>query len=189
MAGLQAAEAENEESGTQGGPPRKRFKFNIPNQYNSCSSSGYIRGSGSSGYTYNRGHIGGNISYGGRGSHQKFATRSENPRLSREFVSPLEWRLHPGVVQTIFLRMDRPQIDLFASDENRQLEGYCSRHQEYLAYRTDSLKMSWKNVFGYAFPLLALVHVVLDKLEQSRTLSKQCRAAVRKQSAKVYEKS
>ncbi len=83
--------------------------------------------------------------------------------------------MHPGVVQTIFLRMDRPQIDLFASDENRQLEGYCSRHQEYLAYRTDSLKMSWKNVFGYAFPLLALVHVVLDKLEQSRTLSKQCR--------------
>ncbi len=91
-------------------------------------------------------------------------------RLSREFVSPLEWRLHPGMVQTIFLRMDRPQIDLFASEENTQFEVYCSRHQEYLAYGTDSLKMSWENVFGYAFPPLALIHVVLDILEQSRNI-------------------
>ncbi len=66
--------------------------------------------------------------------------------------------------------MDRPQIDLFASEENRQLEVYCSRHQECLVYGTGSLKMSWENVFGYAFPTLALIHVVLDKLEQSRNM-------------------
>ncbi len=56
-------------SGTQGGPPRKHFKLNVPNQLNSGSSSSYSRGSGSSGYTYNRVHKGGNNSYGGRGGH------------------------------------------------------------------------------------------------------------------------
>ena len=89
-------------------------------------------------------------------------------KLSRVFASPLEWKLNPGIVQTIFLKMGRPLIDLFASAANNQLQVYCSRLQDPQAYQTDALRMNWDNTFGYAFPPISLIHLVLDRIERYR---------------------
>jgi len=89
-------------------------------------------------------------------------------RLSREFVSPLEWRLNPAVVQRVFLRWGVPLIDLFASVENRQTQVFCSRLPDPQAFQTDALSLIWDNLFGYAFPPISLIPLILDKIEMSR---------------------
>jgi hypothetical protein len=87
-------------------------------------------------------------------------------RLSRQLASPLEWSLKQSIVQTVFAFMGRPNIDLFASQENHQLPVYCSHLPESQAYCTDSLSMKWTNLFGYAFPPLCLIPQVLAKVKQ-----------------------
>ena len=85
--------------------------------------------------------------------------------LSRGKVLPTEWTLHPGVVQMIFQRLDRPHIDLFASALNNQLPIYCARYQEPQAWATDALSISWANMFAYAFPPISLLPRVLAKIK------------------------
>jgi len=97
----------------------------------------------------------------------------ENERadyLSRVFSSSLEWQLLPSVVQQIFLRWDRPHVDLFASEHNNQLPVYCSRYWEPRALQPDALQMSWEGVFGYAFPPLSLVPLALEKIRKCKCL-------------------
>jgi hypothetical protein len=87
-------------------------------------------------------------------------------RLSRVFASAIEWRLNPKVVQRIFHRWGSPLIDLFATESNRQLQVYCSRHHEPLAYHVDALTLNWSNMYGYAFPPISLIPLVLDRIEK-----------------------
>jgi len=89
-------------------------------------------------------------------------------RLSRVFASAIEWRLNPKVVQTLFLRWDRPLIDLFATEANRQLETYCSRYKEKMSYHVDALTMNWGQVYGYAFPPISLIPLVIERVERFR---------------------
>ncbi len=82
--------------------------------------------------------------------------------------SSVEWHLHPVVCRTLFNRLQRPLIDLFASAQNHQLPTYCSWGNDPKAYAQDALAISWNMTLGYAFPPIALVPRVLEKLLNSK---------------------
>ena len=86
--------------------------------------------------------------------------------LSRVFAKALEWQLHRPVVQQLFMILDRPHIDLFATQHNNQIPVFCSRYQDPLAYHVDSLQLNWDMMFGYAFPPISLIPLVLDKVRK-----------------------
>ena len=78
-----------------------------------------------------------------------------------------EWRLHPGVVQQVFNRLFHPMIDLIASQENAQLQTYCSWMSDPRAWAIDGLTLDWEGIVGYAYPPIALIPAVLRKVEGS----------------------
>ncbi|XP_038064670.1 uncharacterized protein LOC119735051 [Patiria miniata] len=86
--------------------------------------------------------------------------------LSRGWVVPTEWTLRPQVVQSLFLLIDRPHVDLFASRNNHQLPVYCARHNDPCAWQTDALAIRWDRLLAYAFPPFSLIPRVLAKVEQ-----------------------
>jgi hypothetical protein len=86
--------------------------------------------------------------------------------LSRKQVSPLEWQLDKGVVKQLFGHLGRPLVDLFASSENAQLPTFCSWRQDPGALATDALSISWVGLIAYAYPPLALLLRVLNKIEE-----------------------
>ena len=60
---------------------------------------------------------------------------------------------------------------LIASMGNQKLPCFCSRIPEMEAFATNSLVISWKGLWGYAFPPLAILPVVLSKIrEQGATI-------------------
>jgi ribonuclease HI len=103
-----------------------------------------------------------------RAQHVPGDQNSRADKLSRWVASPLEWELNRQVVQSVFQVMGEPMIDLFATSHNKQVMVYCSRFPEMGAYHVDSLAMSWDNLFGYAFPPMCLIPVVLERIEQSQ---------------------
>ena len=72
--------------------------------------------------------------------------------LSRGWVVPTEWTLHPQVAHSLFLMIDWPHVDLFASRTNHQLPVYCSRTHDPYAWQTDALAIRWDGLLAYAFP-------------------------------------
>ena len=86
--------------------------------------------------------------------------------LSRKTISPLEWSLEDSVVNRLFHQLGRPHIDLFASHENAKLPTYCSWIPDPQALAIDALTLDWKNMLAYAFPPIALIQKVLDKVER-----------------------
>ena len=85
--------------------------------------------------------------------------------LSRGRVSPTEWSLHKGIVDTLFHSLGRPHVDLFANSQNAKLPSYCTRFRDPLAWATDAFSLSWKGMHSYAYPPISLIRKVLVKLE------------------------
>jgi hypothetical protein len=88
--------------------------------------------------------------------------------LSRKHVSPLEWQLDRGVVKELFGHLGRPLVDLFASSENAQLPTFCTWRQETEALATDALSISWRGIIAYAYPPMALLLRILNKVEEDK---------------------
>ena len=86
--------------------------------------------------------------------------------LSRGWIVPTEWTLQPQVVHTLFQLIDRPHVDLFASEANHQLPTYCTRAPSPRAWQTDALAIPWDGLLAYAFPPFSLITRVIAKLEQ-----------------------
>jgi ribonuclease HI len=99
--------------------------------------------------------------------HIRGIHNTQADRLSRHFLKPTEWSLSRPVVLGLFSILGNPQIDLFASRSNAQLQVYCSRVYDQRAFHVDALQMSWDNVWGYAFPPIALIPFVLEKIRKS----------------------
>jgi hypothetical protein len=93
-------------------------------------------------------------------------------KLSRKVVVlSSEWSLHQKVANLIFQILGKPHVDLFASMGNQKLSCFCSRILQNEAFATDSLRISWKGLWGYAFPPLAILPLVLSKIrEQGATI-------------------
>ena len=86
--------------------------------------------------------------------------------LSRGWIVPTEWSLLPQVAQSLFLLIDRPHVDLFASRVNNQLPIYCARRSDSSAWQIDALAFQWDGLLAYAFPPFSLIPRVLAKIEQ-----------------------
>lgn len=81
--------------------------------------------------------------------------------LSRNGPPPGEWRLHPQTVERIWTVFGRAEIDLFASDENAHCPIFFSRHH-------DALSQAWPACLLYAFPPVALLPQVLQRIRETK---------------------
>ncbi|XP_038139792.1 uncharacterized protein LOC119782749, partial [Cyprinodon tularosa] len=75
-----------------------------------------------------------------------------------------EWTLHPQVVEQIWARYGRAQIDLFASRENARCELFFSLSTLKAPLGVDALAHAWPHELLYAFPPLALIPPTLARV-------------------------
>ena len=78
-----------------------------------------------------------------------------------------EWSLLPEVFQTICSRWHRPQIDLFATRFNNKLPLFVSPVPDPLATAVDALSLPWADLDAYAFPPVAILGKVVERLQDS----------------------
>ena len=85
---------------------------------------------------------------------------------SRHFHDNTEWPLHPTVFSSITHTFFYPEIDLFASRLNKQVDKFVSWKPEPGAWAVDAFHLSWKPLTFYAFPPFSLIGWVLRKVQQ-----------------------
>ena len=104
-----------------------------------------------------------------RASHVAGRENTLADALSRGLASQGEWELASRWANSLFNLLGRPNLDLFATAENRKLPVFCSRTHHPQAWATDALALSWDGFDAYAFPPFSVVHKVLLKMQSSRT--------------------
>lgn len=87
---------------------------------------------------------------------------------SRKFNDQLEWMLHKTVFQDICSTFGTPDIDLFASRNNTQLNRYISWTPDPGSEAVDAFSVDWKPFYFYAFPPFSLIMRCLIKVELDR---------------------
>ena len=98
-------------------------------------------------------------------SHLSGVLNSQADFLSRHKVQETEWCLHQGVLEKVFMILDRPHIDLFASDLTHQLPTFCSWKTSEKALQIDAFTLSWAGIFCYAYPPIFLIPRIIQKLD------------------------
>ena len=88
---------------------------------------------------------------------------------SRNFNEATEWMLNTNVFRCITNELGLPNIDLFASFENKQLKNYVAWKPDPEAIAIDAFSFEWKKDFFYIFPPFSLISKVLKKIQQDRT--------------------
>ena len=68
----------------------------------------------------------------------------------------MEWKLNSMVVFSLFQKMGRPFLDLFASDKTYQLPEFFSRSVSQSSSRVNELTQNWDSLWAYAYILRVL---------------------------------
>ena len=89
-------------------------------------------------------------------------------RLSRIDYNDKEWELNEECFQEIVNSFGWPDIDLFASEQNKKCKVFCSWRPQRGALYIDAFTMSWSDFYFYAFPPFALILRVLAKIKIER---------------------
>lgn len=76
-----------------------------------------------------------------------------------------EWELAPEAFQAVVRRFGIPEIDLFASKNNKKCRKFCSWHRDPEAFCVDAFTIKWTEYKFYAFPPFALILRVLRKIQ------------------------
>ncbi len=84
--------------------------------------------------------------------------------LSRGGPRPGEWRLHPALIQAIWLRFGKAKVDIFATQENTHCLLWYSMVGPRGPLGVDALANKWPPVLLYAFPPFPLLPAVLAKV-------------------------
>lgn len=84
--------------------------------------------------------------------------------LSRNFSDSTEWKLKTLVFQRICKQCFTPDIDLFASRLNAQLDRFVSWYPEPGAYCSNAFSFSWHNFSPYIFAPFSLIANVVNKI-------------------------
>ena len=84
---------------------------------------------------------------------------------SRKFHDHLEWSLSEKLYTEICRQWGRPDIDLFASRNNRKSEKYVSWKPEPESWKVDAFTFKWEINFYYVFPPFSLIARVARKLK------------------------
>ena len=89
-------------------------------------------------------------------------------KKSREFDDATEWQLSTNVFYEICQNFGFPDIDLFASRNNKQIDKYVSWKPEPDAYAVDAFSIQWSNDFMYIFPPFSIVGKVMRKIIEEK---------------------
>ena len=84
---------------------------------------------------------------------------------SNQVQSP-EWSLHLQVFKQICHKWFTPHVDLFATRLNHKLPLYVSPVPDQNAWDIDALNINWSGLTVYAYPPMALLHRVIQKIRQ-----------------------
>ena len=87
---------------------------------------------------------------------------------SRKFNEAIEWMLNPDVFLKITKTFGIPDVDLFATRINRQIDTYVSWLPEPEAKAIDAFSIKWDTGFIYMFPPFSLIGKVLAKVEREK---------------------
>jgi len=87
---------------------------------------------------------------------------------SRNFSDATEWTLKQDIFERICYQFFRPEIDLFASRLNNQVEQFVSWFPEPGAIGSDAFSMSWQDMQPYIFPPFNIVGRVVNKIVQDK---------------------
>ena len=79
-------------------------------------------------------------------------------------VQSTEWSLHPQVFKQICQKWFTPHVDLFATHLNHKLPLYISPVPDPKAWDIDALNINWMGLTAYAYPPMALLHRVIQKI-------------------------
>ena len=85
-------------------------------------------------------------------------------------VQSTEWSMHPQVFKQICLKWFIPHVDLFATHLNHKLPLYMSPIPDPNAWDIDALNIDWTGLTAYAYPPMALLHRVIQKIRQYHCL-------------------
>ena len=85
-------------------------------------------------------------------AHLPGAKNVRADKESRSIHDNTEWKLDPKLFQKICKEFGTPDIDLFASRLNKQLDKFMSWKPDRLAVAVDALSETWVGMFTYAFP-------------------------------------
>ena len=87
---------------------------------------------------------------------------------SRNFSDSTEWMLKKEIFQRLCDQCFVPDIDLFASRLNYQVDKFVSWYPEPGAFRNDAFSFSWNKFRPYMFPPFALVGRCLNKILEDK---------------------
>ena len=80
-----------------------------------------------------------------------------------------QWQLSPSILNKIVRTFDfEPEIDLFASYLNFQVENYISWFPDPKASIIDAFSIVWTNKIFYAFPPFSLIGATLAKIRDNQ---------------------
>ena len=85
-------------------------------------------------------------------------------RESRTHNPDMEWKIREDVFHKLCEKFGTPDIDLFASRLNHQLENYVAWRPDPGAIAIDAFSMSWNANYNYAFPPFSMITRLLEKL-------------------------
>ena len=84
---------------------------------------------------------------------------------SRQFHDHLEWSLSEILFDRICRDWGTPEVDLFASRNNRKCDIYVSWKPEPESWKVDAFTFKWEMKFFYVFPPFSLIARVARKLK------------------------
>ena len=83
---------------------------------------------------------------------------------SRKFNDDIEWQLAPSAFKQVFSLVGfNPEIDLFATYLNHQLDRYVVSMPDPGAVATDAFSLNWKNLKFYCFPPFSVNGCIISK--------------------------
>ena len=88
--------------------------------------------------------------------------------LSRGGRSPGEWILHPQVVEGIWSRFGRAEVDLFATRESSHCPRFFSLRNDDPPLGWDALAHLWPQTLLYAFPPFTLLQALLHRVQREQ---------------------
>ena len=101
-------------------------------------------------------------------SHISGSVNVDADNLSRNLNLNLEWMLSASTFQKIITVYGQPDIDLFVSRLNAQLEDYISWKPDPRARFIDAFTIDWSCFFFYAFPPFCMVSRCVQKIIQDQ---------------------
>ena len=97
-------------------------------------------------------------------AHIPGSSNVDADQLSRNFNLNLEWMLSKPIFQRIVSLFGMPDIDLFASRLNAQVETFVSWRPQPHAKFVDAFSIEWSQLFFYVFPPFCLISRCVQKI-------------------------